>query len=152
MFLAGGFAASPWLFQEVGRKIGTQGLKLSRPDTHTYVCLLMSFRSIYVCIRNKAVAAGAISYYVDNFVVGRIVRYTYGTPSSIPYDPSDPEHRQRIHKRYLGITGELWLDVFSPSLFKVANIRLQIAHSELNRFSGNTNVGYAGVPREGRQR
>ena len=33
VFLAGGFAGSPWIFQEVGRKIAAQGLKLSRPDT-----------------------------------------------------------------------------------------------------------------------
>jgi len=102
VFIAGGFGASPWIFQEIGREIATQGLKLSRPDTHT----------------SKAVAAGAISYYVDRFVVGRLVRYTYGTPSSISFDPSDPEHRKRAQKRYLGITGELWLDIFTPTLFK----------------------------------
>lgn len=120
MFLAGGFGASPWLFQEVGREIGTRGLKLSRPDTHTYVPLFISVRSTYVCIRNKAVADGAISYYLDHFVVGRIVRYTYGTPGSIEYNPSDPQHRKRSHKKYLAITGDIKLEIFSPTLFKVA--------------------------------
>jgi len=66
------------------------------------------------------VAVGAISYYLDHVVVGRIVRYTYGTLDSIKYDHSNPEHRKRAHKRYLGITGEFQLDVFSPFLFKVA--------------------------------
>jgi len=66
------------------------------------------------------VAVGTISYYLDQFVVGRVVRYTYGTPTSVEYDHSDPEHRKRSHKRYLGITGEFQLDVFSPILFKVA--------------------------------
>ena len=137
MFLAGGFGASPWIFQEVGRGITDQGLKLSRPDTHTYVCLFVSVRSIlYVSIRNKAVAAGAISYYIDNFVVGRLVRYTYGTPASIPYDPSDPEHRKRAHKKYLGITGVPRLDIFSPTLFKVADIRLRISHLGLTNSQG----------------
>jgi len=102
IFLGGGFGASPWLFQEVGRKIATQGLKISRPDTHT----------------SKAVAAGAISHYLDKFVVGRLVRYTHGTQGCVEYDPSDAEHRKRSAKKYLAITGEIQLDVFSPSLFK----------------------------------
>ena len=144
MFLAGGFAASPWLFREVGRKIA---IKLLRPDTHTYARLFVSVQSIYMRIRNKAVAAGAISYYLDHFVVGRIVRYTYGTPASIPYDPSDPAHRKRAHKSYMGITGIPRLDVFVPTLFKVANVRLWIVPLELNLFSGNANIWYAGVPR-----
>jgi len=143
VFLSGGFGASPWIFQEVGREIAVRGLKLSRPDTHTYVCLFTSVRSIYVCTRSKAVAAGAISYYLDHFVVGRLVRYTYGTPASIPYDPSDPEHRKRAHKKYLGITGIPRLDIFSPTLFKVASLHLQIAILELNRFSGYAGIGYA---------
>jgi hypothetical protein len=73
-----------------------------------------------VWIRSKAVAAGAISYYLDHFVVGRIVRYTYGIPGFIPYDPSDSEHRKRSNKKYLGMTGDFQLDIFTPTLFKVA--------------------------------
>src|ERR1700729_3500873 len=104
------------MFREAGHGIAARGLKLSRPDTHTYVCLHISVRSIHVCIRSKAVAVGAISYYLDHFVVGRIVRYTYGTPGSITFNPSDPEHRKRAHKKYLGIIGEIQLDIFSPTL------------------------------------
>ena len=64
-------------------------------------------------------ADGAVSYYLDKFVASRLVRYTYGTPASIMYDPSDPEHRGRSHKKYLGVAGGVRLDVFSPTLFKV---------------------------------
>ena len=126
VFLAGGFGASPWLFQEIRREITTRGLKLSRPDTSTYVFFFIGVLSIYLRIRSKAVAVGAISYYLDHFVVGRIVKYTYGTPGSIPYNPSDPEHRKRAHKKYLGICGRIKLDIFSPTLFKVANYRSQL--------------------------
>jgi len=66
------------------------------------------------------VAFGAISYYLHHFAVGRLVGYTYGTLSSIEYDPSDPEHRKRSHKKYLGMTGEFQLDMFSPIIYKVA--------------------------------
>lgn len=64
-------------------------------------------------------ADGAISYYLDQFVVGRLVRHTYGTEASIKYDPSNLEHCKRSHKKYLGISG-LRLDIFCPTLFKVA--------------------------------
>jgi len=64
-------------------------------------------------------AVGAISYYLDQFAVGWVVRYTYGIPTSVDYDPSDPAHRRRSQKKYMGITGEFQLDVFSPILLKV---------------------------------
>ena len=66
-------------------------------------------------------AVGAISHYLDHFVVGRIIRYTYGTPASVMFDSSDPEHCNRSDKIFLGITGQLQLDIFSPTLFKVNN-------------------------------
>jgi len=47
VFLAGGFGASPWLFREVGREIG---LKLSRPDTQTYVHLLSLLFGRFMCV------------------------------------------------------------------------------------------------------
>lgn len=68
-------------------------------------------------------AAGAISYYLDHFVVGRIVKYTYGIPGAVMYNSSDPEHRKRAHKKYLGIAGRIQLDSFNPTLFKVTNFR-----------------------------
>lgn len=66
-------------------------------------------------------AVGAVSYHLDHPVVGRLVRYTYGTPASTKFDPTDTEHRERTPKMFLGITGQLQLDVFSPTLFKVIN-------------------------------
>ena len=136
VFLAGGFGASPWIFQEVGRKIEAQGLKLSRPDTGTYVFLLLSVLSIHVCIRSKAVAVGAISYYLDRCVVSRLLRYTYGTEASIDYDPLDPEHRRRSSKKYLAITGEIQIDIFSPTLFKVTNFTFRLHDGGLNGLLG----------------
>jgi len=118
VFIAGGFGASPWLFRQVKRDIATRRLKLLRPDTQT----------------NKAVAVGAISYYLDHFVVGRIVRYTYGTPASTPYESSDPEHHKRAYKKYMGITGVLQLDIFAPSLFK--GMRVSGTHELRDKISG----------------
>ena len=101
-----------------------------------------------MCIRGKAVAVGAISYYLDHFVVSRILRCTYGTEASIDYDPSDPEHRRRSSKKYLGITGEIQIDVFSPTLFKVTSFAFQLGDGGLNGFLGYTSIGYARIPRQ----
>lgn len=55
---------------------------------------------------NKAVAVGAVSFYVDHFVTGRISKFTYGIPYGIVYQPSDPEHVKRERKSYLDAAGD----------------------------------------------
>lgn len=44
---------------------------------------------------SKAVADGAISYYIDHFVQTRVSKLTYGSKGSIDYDSSNLEHRRR---------------------------------------------------------
>ena len=83
-------------------------------------------RSFHACSRNKAVTVGAISYHLNHPVIGRIVRYTYGTPGSVKYDPSNPKHVKRSEKKYLAITGVINLDIFSPTLFKVTVFALKL--------------------------
>ena len=58
-----------------------------------------------VTYRNKAVALGALSFYVDHFVIGRVSKFTYGTPCAVFYRPSDPEHVKREHMSYLNVAG-----------------------------------------------
>ena len=55
---------------------------------------------------NKAVAVGAVSFYVDHFVTGRIAKFTFGVPSHVRYRPFDPEHVRREHKLSLDPTGD----------------------------------------------
>ncbi|KAI0750422.1 hypothetical protein C8Q74DRAFT_368077 [Fomes fomentarius] len=78
-FFVGGFAASPWLHAGLQKSMSAEGVTLSRPDTHT----------------NKAVSVGAVLFYLDNFVSARVMRTTYGTASTIDFDPNDPEHHAR---------------------------------------------------------
>jgi len=51
--------------------------------------------------RSKAVAFGAVSFYVDHFVTGRRSKFTYGVPCITRYNPSDPEHVRRLHKSFV---------------------------------------------------
>jgi len=77
-------------------------LKFFKPDTHT----------------NKAVAVGAVSFYIDRFVTGRISKFTYGVPCVILYEPLNPEHTKRNHKSYVDVRGDKRLPAFSTMLSK----------------------------------
>ncbi|KAJ7511443.1 hypothetical protein B0H11DRAFT_1955116 [Mycena galericulata] len=79
ILLVGGFAASDWLFSELKKSMSYRGLEVSRPDSHV----------------NKAVADGAVSFYLDHFVSARISRYTDGIECLTVYQHNNSEHRAR---------------------------------------------------------
>ncbi|PBK90614.1 hypothetical protein ARMGADRAFT_1166925 [Armillaria gallica] len=93
-FLVGGFAASEYLYSRLSDHLQPLGIMLSRPDSHV----------------NKAVADGAISFYIDHAVTARMSRYFYGASMFTSYDSSDFEHRRRSGKTYVAINGEKSLD------------------------------------------
>jgi len=96
-FLVGGFATSPWLSEQLQRRLLDIGFQFSKPDMDT----------------NKAVAIGAVSYYVDHFVTGRVTKFTYGVPCITPYNPLNIEHARRAHK----LTTDAMGDKFLPDGF-----------------------------------
>lgn len=52
--------------------------------------------------RSKAVADGAISFYLDGHVSSRVAPITIGAPSGVPYNAFDPDHLRRTsHHRKL---------------------------------------------------
>ncbi|THU90492.1 hypothetical protein K435DRAFT_781211 [Dendrothele bispora CBS 962.96] len=81
VLLVGGFAANEWLFMNLQRELAPLNMTLSRPDGHV----------------NKAVADGALSFYLDHFVSVRVSKYTYGIECATQYIPSNPEHNRRSH-------------------------------------------------------
>lgn len=82
---------------------------------------LPSVQSIDMYFRNKGVADGAISYYLEHFVASRMVRYTYGIPMLIRYNPIDPEHRKRVKELKSDGSGTPLLSVFHSTISKVIN-------------------------------
>ena len=53
-------------------------------------------------ISSKAVADGAISFYLDGHVTSRVSPITIGAPSGVPYNAFDPDHLRRTrHHRTL---------------------------------------------------
>ncbi|EEB95630.1 hypothetical protein MPER_05365, partial [Moniliophthora perniciosa FA553] len=89
VLLVGGFAASESLFSNLQNVLGEMKLTLSRPDGFV----------------NKAVADGAVSFYLDHHVSARVSRFTYGIEVLVPYDESNREHRRRSHTTFVNAAG-----------------------------------------------
>ncbi|PBK62372.1 hypothetical protein ARMSODRAFT_604136 [Armillaria solidipes] len=103
VFLVGGFAASNFLYSKLQAHLQPLDIQLSRPDSHV----------------NKAVADGAVSYYIDHAVNARMSRYNFGGKEFTSYEKSMSEHRRRSDKAYVAANGELSLgDQFDAILPK----------------------------------
>lgn len=117
----GGFAASGWVFSRLEKQLADMQLVLSRPDSHVYVSntSVRPRLTIPFC-RNKAVADGAVSFYLDRFVSSRVARWTYGVECNRLFDKSNPEHLIRSHKVNTRASGDLCVsDGFNAILIKV---------------------------------
>ncbi|KAF8415387.1 hypothetical protein L210DRAFT_3657556 [Boletus edulis BED1] len=90
-FFVGGFAASDWLYAKLMEHMSAFDITFCRP--HQYV--------------NKAVADGAISFFIDHLVSSRTARFTYGTECNALYNEHDSEHVARRENAFEGVTGYL---------------------------------------------
>ncbi|KAI6100572.1 hypothetical protein F5141DRAFT_1218599 [Pisolithus sp. B1] len=110
VFLVGGFAASDWLYTCLVERMSSLGLTICRPKQHV----------------NKAVADGAVSFYIDRLVSGRVARFTYGTGCNVTYNQSDPEHVSRRDIAFDGFSGGLEVPYgFEPILNKGTQVSEQ---------------------------
>ncbi|KAJ3806836.1 hypothetical protein F5876DRAFT_68612 [Lentinula aff. lateritia] len=115
VFLAGGFSANDWLFSRLKNELEPLGLTVSRPDAFL----------------NKAVADGALSYYLDHFVSVRVARFTYGTDCVRAYDPYDLEHMRRRATMITAPSGRKVIpNVFSAIVIKGAQVHEETEFKE----------------------
>ncbi|KAJ8595459.1 hypothetical protein M405DRAFT_759150 [Rhizopogon salebrosus TDB-379] len=113
VFLVGGFAASDWLFERLQKYFQPLGISFCRPDGHV----------------NKAVADGAVSFYIDHLVSSRVARATYGIGVSTRYNTRDPEHQTPQHAKFIDPAGHQRIaNQFSGILIKGTQV------SELREF------------------
>ncbi|KAF5374607.1 hypothetical protein D9615_008998 [Tricholomella constricta] len=80
LFLVGGFSASEYLFSKLKEELAPLGPNVCRPDSHL----------------NKAVADGAVSFYLDHVVAMRVSRFLYGTKCKVNYDRKRADHVLRF--------------------------------------------------------
>ncbi|KAF9025803.1 hypothetical protein BDZ89DRAFT_1068051 [Hymenopellis radicata] len=111
VFLVGGFAASYWLFEKLKDHLGPLGISFSRPDSHV----------------SKAVADGAVSFYLDRSVGARIAKYTYGVSCNVLYNEGNKDHLDRKAKLYMDTAGHmrvpLSFGVILPKNTKVSEVQ-----------------------------
>lgn len=88
--LVGGFASSDWLYDNVREHLEPEGFSVIRPENHL----------------NKAVADGAMSFYIDHCVRTRVSKFTYGQFSNTKFDPHNAEHQRRTHDTYVSLSGQ----------------------------------------------
>ncbi|KAG1853391.1 hypothetical protein F4604DRAFT_2044473 [Suillus subluteus] len=106
------FAASDWMFAKLQAYFQSLGIGFSRPDNHC----------------NKAIADGAVLYFIDHLVSSRVSRFTYGTECSIQFNPFDVEHHARQKETFRNASGILALPVpraFSSILTKGTRVSEQ---------------------------
>ncbi|KZP28411.1 hypothetical protein FIBSPDRAFT_927551 [Athelia psychrophila] len=107
VFLVGMFAASDWLFSQLQAHLTQQGITLSRPDSHV----------------NKAIADGAMEFYLDHRMSERVSSKTYGMKCSTIFNKDDPEHRARKLTLYAGASGRQYVQhKFTPILPKGSRV------------------------------
>ncbi|KAI0079324.1 hypothetical protein K474DRAFT_1659403 [Panus rudis PR-1116 ss-1] len=113
-FLVGGFAASAFLFTELKRELEGKGLTLYRPDKHT----------------NKAVAEGAVSFFLEHFVTVRVIKAAYGTRHYVELDPDDANHMLRAPRSKYRLSGRRYIpDKFTMFLANGSRIRENEEHA-----------------------
>ncbi|KDR67670.1 hypothetical protein GALMADRAFT_1071822 [Galerina marginata CBS 339.88] len=76
--LVGGFSASDWLFERVRESLEPLRLKVLRAGSQP----------------NKAVADGAVSFYLDHFVRNRVSKVAYGVFCRVTYSPKIKGHKE----------------------------------------------------------
>ena len=54
----------------------------------------------------KAVPEGALSFYIDHYVVTRVSKFMYAVSASRPYDSTQPDHELRKDRLYKDASGE----------------------------------------------
>ncbi|KAH8117852.1 hypothetical protein DFH11DRAFT_862716 [Phellopilus nigrolimitatus] len=89
VWLVGGFASSPYLFERLKNSLEPEGVRFQRPDTNL----------------EKAVANGAVLHFLDNPVTSRVCPASYGTTCLIPFMPFLSNHQERSDLLHEGING-----------------------------------------------
>ncbi|TDL19908.1 hypothetical protein BD410DRAFT_815768 [Rickenella mellea] len=79
VWLVGGFAANPWLFKQLQERLAPLNVTVNRPDTQT----------------SKAVADGAVGFFLDHHVSARVSKFIYGVEFLREMNAEDPEHISR---------------------------------------------------------
>jgi hypothetical protein len=96
---------------------------------------------IWAFNRGKAVAYGAVAYFLDHRVSARVAKFTYGTRCAVEFNRDNPQHMMRASLAIPRPSGRRVLpNAFSVILEKVMNYCHMLCR-------GHTNIHFAGYGR-----
>ena len=134
--MVGGFAISDYLFSKLEDHFKLRGIDILRPDAYLWAKKPCDSHPLTYgsCIRNKAVAEGAIIFKVDPFVSGRVSKYAYGIECSNVFNPHRADHLARQHTCYEVPSGETWVPNYFSAILRKVDLTF-ICHSTSNIFN-----------------
>ncbi|KII84791.1 hypothetical protein PLICRDRAFT_146294 [Plicaturopsis crispa FD-325 SS-3] len=116
VILVGGLASSPWVHSQLVLWGKQRGIAVSRPDGPTI----------------KAVANGALAWYIDQTVSTRYSRWHYGINIRTPYQPHSLAHRAYVP--WYGLNGIKYIgDGWGSIVYK--NNRIRAGRAFMQPFS-----------------
>lgn len=75
------------------------------------------------CTSGHAVSEGSISCYLNNHVMYRVAKFTYGVKCTRESEYNDPEHQRRRRGAFVNPSGKVFLpNGYQPILKKVRGI------------------------------
>jgi len=73
-----------------------------------------------------AVSEGSISCYLNNHVIYRVAKFTYGVKCTREFEHNDPEHQQRCRSAIVNPSGNVYLPSgYQAILKKVGGIAIE---------------------------
>ena len=110
IYMVGGFSASPYLVDQLIERLRSPHIVVTRPEEQTCVGVVFSVNKLTGLVsndRSKAVANGAISFYIDHYVNARVVKVSYGVKGSRRFVPDDRQHVCRSQNIWARPSGEM---------------------------------------------
>ncbi|KLO13814.1 hypothetical protein SCHPADRAFT_915119 [Schizopora paradoxa] len=89
VYMVGGFSASPYLKSEVETRLKSHNIKVATPDGQAV----------------KAVADGAVSFYIDHYVMARVAKGSYGVVCSKFLEDHKADHMKRKATAFVTASG-----------------------------------------------
>lgn len=111
-------------------------------------CKFAKFQQIhsasYPGSSGHAVSEGSISCYLDNHVIYRVARFTYGVKCTREFEQNDPEHQQRGRGAFVNPSGKVFLpNGYQAILKKVRGITTGVP-GYYNDYQSLGNSGFTG--------
>ncbi|KLO05433.1 hypothetical protein SCHPADRAFT_911041 [Schizopora paradoxa] len=91
VYLVGGFSASPYVSSQLTDRLARLGIPVGSPDGQTA----------------KAVANGALAFYLNNNVLSRIAKLSVGTLIHWTFNQNDAEHLRRLDNKIITPSGHV---------------------------------------------